>query len=87
MADLFGYVEPDPREVPHKKRRYTVGGYAQRPGSGPVGETCRSCAHATKWNTDTAAGGFWKCVLIKPTRGPGTDIRLKSPACAYWKSK
>jgi hypothetical protein len=87
VKDLFGAEAPDPRELPPKMRRYAVKGYASRPGSGPAGEKCRTCAHARKGNIDTAAGGFWKCALVKPTRGPGTDIRLKSPACAYWKPR
>ena len=55
-------------------------GYAAKPGSGPAGETCRGCAHAV--NRD----GYWKCVLLRArwTSGPGSDIRLKSPACARW---
>lgn len=72
--DLFG----DEIREPVKTR---VKGYASRPGSGPAGETCRSCARKSR------VTGYWKCSLLKPTAGPGTDIRLKSPACAYWKAE
>jgi hypothetical protein len=60
-------------------------GYAAAPGSGPEGETCRSCAHTVM------AGGYsknyWKCGLINWTNGKSTDIVLKSPACARWEAK
>jgi hypothetical protein len=62
-------------------------GYAAPPGSGPAGETCRSCAHRRILNT---YGHNWhKCGLLEHrwTRGPGTDIRLKSPACLHWAPK
>ena len=72
--DLFG----DEIRKPVKHR---VKGYASRPGSGPAGETCRSCKHKTAHQYNRT---YWKCGLVKPTAGPGTDIRLKSPACAYW---
>ncbi len=73
--DLFGVVIFDPVKT-------RVKGYASRPGSGPAGETCRSCARKVRVSSGVRA--YWKCSLLKPTKGPGTDIRLKSPACAYW---
>ena len=48
-------------------------------GSGPPGETCRTCRHATKVGVHDYS--YWKCGLIEQTRGTGTDIRLKWPAC------
>lgn len=62
-----------------------VHGYAARPGGGPAGESCRTCAclKATGYNRKT----YYKCALVKPTGGPGTDIRLKSPACSQWRAK
>jgi hypothetical protein len=75
-TDLFGEEVREPL-------KNLVKGYAARPGSGPVGETCRSCANAVSHETSRR---YWKCALIKPTHGPGTDIRLKSPACAYWRT-
>lgn len=59
-------------------------GYAAPPGSGPQGEKCKTCKHATAHLWDKT---YWKCALIKPTRGPGTDIRLKSPACKRWEKR
>jgi len=63
-------------------------GYAAAPGSGPQGETCKSCAHYTHndWRT---ARAFRKCALMRAvwTHGPGTDILASSPACSQWAKK
>lgn len=80
--DLFG--EPI-SEKPSIKN--PVGGYAARPGSGPSGETCRTCRFAV------CAGyhdrNYWKCQKIEHawTFGPGSDIRLKAPACRHWEKR
>lgn len=70
------------------KRAYDIPrGYAAQPGTGPAGESCRSC----KFRCTVCMGGknWHKCGLLKHrwTSGPGTDIRLKSPACEHWKLK
>lgn len=92
MKDLFGNeitIEEARAIVRHGKKRRSYGkpnGYAGQPGRGSQGEFCRTCAHA--WCRETGSDKrFWKCDLIAPTRGPGTDIRLKSPACQFWKKK
>ena len=74
--DLFGAEIREPV-------KNMVKGYPTFPGTGPAGETCRSCKHKVAHQYNRT---YWKCWLVKPTRGPGTDIRLKSPACAYWAS-
>ena len=60
-------------------------GYAATPGTGPVGETCRSCQHYTHNDTRTARL-YRKCALMRSTwtGGPGTDIKASSPACSKW---
>lgn len=54
-------------------------------GSGPVGETCRTCRHYT---IKQMAGTYRKCGLMERywTKGPGTDIRASWPACKAWES-
>lgn len=80
-VDLFGQPVTPPRKTPLPR------GHAAPPGSGPAGETCKSCAHAR------ATGGgnrtYWKCGLARRawTGGPGSDIRLKDPACRLWEGK
>lgn len=79
MKDLWGNEIP---EVEKPKPGQPKGNPAPI-GSGPEGETCKSCDHSQRH-----AGGtkyFWKCGLVKPTHGPGTDIRLKWAACRFWK--
>lgn len=78
QLDAFG--GPPARFVKHP-----VHGYASRPGTGPRSETCRTCACAVVHRHN--AKNYWKCSLVRPTSGPGTDIRLKSPACSQWRAK
>lgn len=93
MKDLLGHeiTIEEARKIERagkKKRKQTQPkGYAARPGSGPAGENCKTCDHACHVNGGTR--NFWKCDIIQHrwTHGPGTDIRLKSPACSFWKSK
>jgi hypothetical protein len=63
-----------------------VTGYAASPGSGPAGETCKTCKHLCR---STYNRTYLKCGVIRHrwTRGPGTDIRAKSPACRIWEGK
>lgn len=84
--DLFGAPLPQPPAVTPRtgkvKRKTIPKGYAARPGSGPRGETCGSCNYAYRRQSGTRA--YWKCGLVTPTNGPGTDIRFQSPACQLW---
>lgn len=62
-------------------------GYASPPGTGPVGETCRSCLHYR-----SVCGGsknFPKCNLRRATwtSGYGTDILARAPACRMWEAR
>lgn len=86
MTDIFG--EPLVVRISEAKRKPTEPkGYAAVPGTGPAGETCRSCRHkvASNWT----AKRYLKCALMQAhwTGGPGTDIRAGSPACARWEKK
>lgn len=60
-------------------------GYAAKPGTGPEGETCKTCAHYSI--VQPGANKFRKCGLMERfwTHGPGTDIKASSPACREWK--
>ena len=95
MRDLFGNevaAPPDRALTPKERRKLLYGqistvpkGHAAPPGTGPVGETCRSCKNYTlrKW-----AGTYRKCLLMKEhwTSGGRTDIRAKDPACKKWEA-
>lgn len=56
-------------------------GHAAPPGSGPEGETCRSCRHLVRREL---AKTYFKCALRRRTHGRATDVRAKDPACARW---
>ena len=73
---------PRARTRPPKKT-----GYAARPGTGPEGETCKTCEHYVRVSYH---GKLWrKCFLMRRfwTHGPGTDIKAGSPACRKWAQK
>lgn len=89
MKDLFGneITIEQAREIECKgKRNVAPNGYAARPGSGPSGETCKTCAHAVKISLSK---NYWKCGLCRAnwTSSIRTDIRLKSLACQFWQAK
>ena len=61
-------------------------GHADRPGTGPEGETCGTCQHYTARRMSKT---YRKCALTKATwtGGPGSDIRAKDPACSRWDAR
>jgi hypothetical protein len=80
QVDLFG----DP--IAEKRSGTQPKGYAAPPGTGPKGETCRTCFH---YIVKKMGGTYRKCALMRPhwTNGPGSDIRASSPACRHWAEK
>lgn len=82
---MDGYVNifGEPVDVSENKRRKgpIPRGYIAPPGSGPDGHFCRDCRHKTNNRR------FLKCALVKMTKGAGTDIRAKSPACSRWEAR
>lgn len=69
-----------------KKYRYHAEGYADVPGKGPEGETCKSCRFSA---CRKMSRNYWKCFLMidKWKGSVKTDIRLSSPACSKWQPK
>lgn len=66
-----------------KRREPELKGYAALPGTGPEGETCKSCKHYT---VRQFAKRYLKCGLMKAhwTSGRGSDIKASAPACRRW---
>ena len=58
-------------------------GHAWQIGTGPAGETCKTCKHYT---LRQFAKAYRKCGLMRQhwTGGPGTDIKASDPACKKW---
>lgn len=87
MKDLFGneVLEPiDKLKGNTDKHKYRKArGWAAQPGSGPEGETCKSCKNSYIHHRQNGKN-WWKCALLKPTHGAATDLRLKWTACNRW---
>ena len=83
--DLFGapLVEPQKkrpgrkRSAPYSAMRGTYGACTVK------GAKCGNCANLA-YNEMRSGKRFYKCGLVKPTNGPGTDVRLKWSACQFW---
>lgn len=87
MTDLFNL---DRALTPAERRSLTrksprPRGHIRPPGTGPAGETCKTCKHIARVESG-ARRIFRKCGLAKAiwTHGPGSDIRASDPACERW---
>lgn len=88
MRDMFGNeVTVDEARRLMKNGAGQKRGYAAPPGTGPQGETCRSCLNYRSVNGGSKS--FPKCWLIRAmwTSGYGTDILAKAPACRKWEPR
>lgn len=87
MKDMFGneVSAEQARALLAKKGRKTTQpkGYSAPPGTGPTGETCKTCRHLYR---NRMAKTYLKCSLMRDhwTGGAGTDVRASSPACRNW---
>ena len=84
--DLFGESPKQFTKVQIKRGRESEPrGYAAMPGTGPAGETCKSCRH---YVIKQMAKAYRKCGLRRAvwTGGAGTDIRASAPACSKWEA-
>jgi len=81
-------AKADQGELFAKPRKNTIlkgDGYAGTPGTGPAGETCKSCARLKRCDL-TRTKTVYKCGLCKAAWKPSTDIVLHAPACAFWQA-
>lgn len=63
-------------------------GGADRPGTGPKGQTCGSCNHLVATGRSRRKT-YYKCALTRGcwTHGPRTDIRVRWDACSKWEKR
>lgn len=67
-----------------RKRRQAGNPLIAVHGQGPDGAICRDCAHLY---TKKYAGTYHKCDLRADTNGPGTDHRVRWPACGRYEKR
>ena len=90
MKDMFGNevtVAAARAMLAKKGRRPTQQrGYAAFPGTGPEGETCKTCRHIYR---NEMAKTYLKCGLMRSTwtGGAATDIKAGWPACSKWEKR
>jgi hypothetical protein len=67
------------------KKNKRKGLHAAEPGTGPVGETCKTCAHLVRRRFSNT---YLKCGLCvaKWTGGGATDVRARDDACSKWEA-
>jgi hypothetical protein len=86
IDDLFHLdraMTPEERRRLQTKLRSKKTGHVAPPGTGPDGETCKTCEHLVR---KQMAKTYLKCGLnrAKWTGGGGTDVRAGDPACRQW---
>lgn len=84
--DLFHLdrvLVPAERKKLNARPKVKKSGHAWRPGTGPEGETCKTCQHLVR---KQMAKTYLKCGLMRAhwTGGSGTDVRAGDPACREW---
>ena len=90
MRDLFG-AEMTPDEVKAakgvKRKDPIPSGHYCPKGTGPEGETCKTCRHCVR--REGVQGHFLKCAKAKAkwTGGRKSDIRAHDAACKGWEAK
>ena len=76
-------------EIPEAKKRgkhyVKPKGYAGTPGSGPKGETCKTCKHYTRAGYHNRV--HLKCGLVQWAHSRSNDILAGSPACQFWEAE
>lgn len=86
MRDVFGneITEEQARKIV-KRKDPVPNGYAAKPGTGPIGESCKTCRHLYR---NEQSKVYLKCDLMKAkwTGGRASDILAKAPACSRWEA-
>ena len=72
-------------DTPRGKHYVEPRGHADRPGTGPAGETCGSCRH--RYRNELQSKAVYKCSLVEWTNGRATDILLRHRACSRWEEE
>lgn len=81
LMDLPAMTPSERRKLlkPNKQK----GLHADRPGSGPAGESCKTCANLVRLRFSKV---YLKCGLVRAhwTGGAATDVKARDAACSKW---
>lgn len=85
---MMGRVRDKTRVRVGKSTPTQPNGHFARPGTGPEGETCKTCAHRVR-NELRSGRVFQKCGKARErwTGGRGSDIRVTDAACVGWETE
>lgn len=85
MRDLFGQEIPDAPAPSRRLRQLRDFAHPAKPGTGPAGQTCRTCANRCRVEGGTKI--YQKCGLLKAawTKGPATDLHCRDAACSFFR--
>ena len=61
--------------------------YADMPGTGPEGRTCKTCAFLAYSGSYKGPKRWPKCGKTKWTHGDATTIKTSSPACRLYQER
>lgn len=91
MKDLFQtpLQLPTSEELRNDAKRYVTNPKARASNlPGPEGMNCRDCRHSYA-SRSSPVKNYYKCAIAQraATRGSGTDIRLKDPACSRFEAE
>lgn len=59
--------------------------YPAQPGTGPEGETCKTCEHLHRNRQAKVYLKCWKMQTVW-TGGGGSDVKARAPACSQWQA-
>ncbi len=74
------FGKPIPKELLKKHANPCLRVY----GKGPEGKTCKRCQHLFAVEHGHR---YYKCDLRKLTKGPGSDHRVRWPACGRYEER
>lgn len=81
-SDVAEKLSPDRRRTEQRNAALARGQHPTGLGRIDVEHTCGECRF--RFAKAGHAKTYWKCLVLGPTSGPATDVRLSWPACPFY---